>query len=62
MILQTLKKLHLKVKEFCEFAGLSKTQFNHAVKKNDPIYQQGLQIKLKEFLKYKIEQIKKEIK
>lgn len=62
MILQILKKLNLKVKEFCEFAGLSKTQFNHAVKKNDPIYQKGLQLKLKEFLKYKIEQIKKEIK
>lgn len=62
MTLQTLKKLHLKVKEFSEFAGLSKTQFNYAVKKNDPIYQQGLQVKLKEFLKYKIEQIKKEIK
>jgi hypothetical protein len=57
-----IKKLNLKSKEFCEFAGLSKNKFNHEIRKNDPIYQRGLQIKLREFLEYKIKQIKKEIK
>ena len=61
-IKDTLKKLDLKCKEFCEFAELSKNEYNHSIKKNDPIYQKGLQVKLKEFLEHKIKQIKKEIK
>jgi hypothetical protein len=58
MIVKRLKKHNLKTKEFIEFAKLSKTQFNYAVKKNDDIYMKGLEIKLMEFIKWKIKQLK----
>jgi len=58
MITQTLKQHNLKTKEFYEFAELSKTQFNYAIKKADPIYMKGLEDKLKEFIKWKIERLK----
>lgn len=57
MIINTLKKYNLKAKEFTEYAKLSKTQFNYAVKKNDDIYMKGLEIKLMEFIKWKIKQL-----
>lgn len=57
MIINTLKKYNLKTKEFIEYAKLSKTQFNYAVKKNDDIYMKGLEIKLMEFIKWKIKQL-----
>lgn len=57
MITNTLKKYNLKTKEFIEYAKLSKTQFNYAVKKNDDIYMKGLKIKLMEFVKWKIKQL-----
>ena len=59
MIIDTLKKNNLKTKEFIEFAKLSKTQFNYAIKKNDHIYMVGLKSKLKEFIEYKLGQLKR---
>jgi len=59
MIIEVLKKHNLKTKEFIEFAGLSKTQFNYAIKKNDSIYINGLENKFREFLKWKIKQLNK---
>ena len=47
MIIEVLKKHNLKTKEFIEFAGLSKTQFNYAIKKNDSIYINGLEYKFR---------------
>ena len=61
MITETLKKYNLKIKEFIEYSNLSKMQFNHAIKKNDPIYMKGLESKLKEFIEYKIKQLKEAI-
>lgn len=61
MILETLKKHNLKTKEFIEYANLSKTQFNYAIKKNDPIYINGLENKLEEFIEYKIKQLQEAI-
>ncbi len=58
MITKTLKQNSLQIQDFCKFAGLSKTQFNYAIKKNDPIYMNGLNNKLFEFIKWKIEQLK----
>jgi hypothetical protein len=57
MILEIIKKHNLKVIDFMEYAGLSKTQFNWAIKKNDPIYINGLKMKFREFLKWKIKQL-----
>ncbi len=57
MIIEVLKKHNLKTKEFIEFAGLSKTQFNYAIKKNDSIYINGLKSKLLEFIEWKIKQL-----
>jgi len=61
MITKTLKKLNLQTKEFSEFAGLSKTQFYHITRKNDPIYLKGLESKLLDFIEWKIKQLKKHI-
>jgi hypothetical protein len=61
MILKTLKKHDLKLLEFMNFCNLSKTQFNYALKKNDPIYLQGLSKKLEEFISYKIKHLSTEL-
>ena len=58
-IAKVLKENHLKTKEFIEFVGLSKTQFNYALKKDNSIYIKGLEYKLKEFIKWKIKQLNK---
>ena len=58
-IAKVLKENDLKTKEFIEFAGLSKTQFNYALKKDNYIYIKGLEYKLKEFIKWKIKQLNK---
>ena len=62
MILQKIKKCDLKVAEFIEFTGLSRNRFNWVVKKNDPIYIKGLELKLQEFLHYKIDQLQQALK
>lgn len=57
MILQKIKKCDLKVAEFIKFTGLSRNRFNWVIKKNDLIYIKGLEVKLQEFLQYKIKQL-----
>ena len=57
MILEKIKKFDLKVAEFIKFTGLSNNRFNSVIKKNDPIYIKGLELKLQEFLHYKIKQL-----
>lgn len=57
MILEKIKKFDLKVAEFIKFTGLSSNRFNWVIKKNDPIYIKGLELKLQEFLHYKIKQL-----
>lgn len=57
MILEKIKKYDLKINEFIKFTGLSRNRFNWVIKKNDPIYIKGLEVKLQEFLQYKIKQL-----
>ena len=57
MIVETIKKYDLKITEFIEFTGLSRNRFHWVIQKNDPIYIKGLELKLKEFLHYKITQL-----
>ena len=61
MIIKILKGYNLQVQEFCKFANLSKTQFNYAIKKNDPIYIKGLESKLFDFIEWKIKKLQEVI-
>ena len=60
MILKILAKHNLKVKEFIEFIGVSRGHFFYAIKKNNLVYIKGLEVKLVEFINYKIIQLEKE--
>tara|TARA_R110000868_G_scaffold3937_1_gene24142 strand:+ start:482 stop:694 length:213 start_codon:yes stop_codon:yes gene_type:complete len=59
MILEKIKKYDLKINDFIKYTGLSRNRFNWVIKKNDPIYIKGLEVKLQEFLHYKIYQLQR---
>jgi len=60
IISQKLANHNLKVKEFIEFLEVTAGHYFYAVKKNDPIYMKGLEVRLTEFIDYKIEELKKQ--
>jgi predicted transcriptional regulator len=57
MIVEKLKSLDLKILEFAKFCNINKNKLNHILRTQDPIYMKGLELKLKEFLHYKITQL-----
>lgn len=57
MIAEKLKSLDLKILEFAKFCNINKNKLNYVLRTQDPIYMKGLELKLKEFLYYKIKQI-----
>jgi hypothetical protein len=57
---ETLKKYRLQFQEFANFAGIHRCTLSSAIKRNDEIYMKGLQVKLKEFFKWKIKQLREE--
>ena len=60
IISQKLAEHNLKVKEFIEFLKVTEGHYFYAVKKNDPIYMEGLQVRLSEFIDRKIVELQKE--
>lgn len=58
-ILKILKENNLKSKEFINFLNMKTSHFNYAINKNDEIYMKGMEIKLKEFIAWKIKQLQK---
>ncbi len=59
MIVETLKKYNLKQLDFLEFSNISKTKLFYALKKQDPIYIDGLKKKFGEYLDWKAKQLQK---
>ena len=57
MVAKKLKSLDLKILEFAKFCNINKNKLNHILRTQDPIYMKGLELKLKEFLHYKIKQL-----
>ena len=62
MILKTLKEQNIKIIDFIEYSKLSKTQFDYAIRKNDPIYLKGLESKFKEYIDWKIKRLQDVLK
>lgn len=57
MIVETLKENNIKQVEFRKYANMTHTEFNYALRKKNPIFLNGLKLKLRDFLKWKANQL-----